>query len=98
MKKKPVIILIGTFDTKGDIFGYLYDRLKSDTWPVIAIDMGTQGSNTHFPIDFDSSSVAQFGGKSLSALVGDHLRNQVIEVMGRGAAKLIHQLNQSPQI
>ena len=98
MKKKPVIILIGTFDTKGDIFGYLYDRLKSDMWSVIAIDMGTQGSNTHFPIDFDSSSVAQFGGKSLSALVGDNLRNQVIEVMGRGAAKLIHQLNESHQI
>ena len=49
MKKKPVLILIGTFDTKGDIFGYLYDRLKSDMWSVIAIDMGTQGSITNFP-------------------------------------------------
>src|SRR5690606_29431465 len=96
--KKPAIILIGTFDNKGDIFSYLYKRLKSDLWDMIAINTGTFSSDIDFTIDFESEIVATLGGKSIQRLHENQVRHQAVDVMSTGAARICSELVRTRQV
>lgn len=95
---KPVIILIGTFDTKGDVFSYLYDYLKSSEWDMITVNTGTFSSNVDFQIDFDSDVVARLGGKTLHRLHQNQVRHQAVEVMSAGAARVCSEMVRTRQV
>ena len=88
------IVMIGCFDTKGEDFSYLYQCLKANDTEVITINTGVMESSVDFPIDFDSKSVADRSGSSLDAIRKSNDRGKAVELMGKGAAKVMAQLVQ----
>jgi len=86
------VIVIGCFDTKGEDFGYLYSCLKEKDVNVIALNTGIFKSQTEFKIDFDSFQVATAGGSEILELRKSGDRGKALEIMGKGAAKIIADL------
>jgi uncharacterized protein (UPF0261 family) len=39
----PIVVLIGTLDTKGDEVGFLRDRLRGGGVETVPVDVGTHG-------------------------------------------------------
>lgn len=91
MSKKSIVI-IGCFDTKGEVFGFLRTQILSHGHTVLTINTGVLGSTDLFSVDFESEIVAHEGGKEIEDLRLERDRGSAIEVMGRGAAKVVAQL------
>lgn len=90
--KSESIIVIGCFDTKGEDFGYLYSCLKEKDVNVITLNTGIFESQTEFKIDFNSFQVATAGGSDILELRKSGDRGKAIEIMGKGAAKIVANL------
>lgn len=86
------VIMLGTFDTKGEDFGYLYKCLIDKGLHVIALNTGVFESETSFPVQYHSEEVARMGGYSLDSLHKQNDRNKALEVMSRGARTIVSQL------
>lgn len=86
------ILVLGCFDTKGDVFSFLRDCLLSQGSRVITINTGIMGTTSLFPVDFESDMVALQAGASLEVLRKKGDRGQAVEIMGKGAALLIARL------
>ena len=91
MSEKSILI-IGCFDTKGEVFAFLRTQILSRGEQVLTINTGVMGSSDLFPVDFESEIVAREAGKSIGELRLERDRGNAIEVMGRGAAKLVAKL------
>ncbi|HLT95032.1 MAG TPA: Tm-1-like ATP-binding domain-containing protein [Membranihabitans sp.] len=98
MRKKPIVILLGTFDTKPDIFNHLYTKLMSQEWEIRTINTGTFGSQVNFIVDYDAEEVAGRDGTTLQKLVEVGSRSQSIEIMGIGAREICTQLCRSHRV
>ena len=83
------IIMLGCFDTKGEDFSYLYKSLKGQGQQVISINTGVMDTKVDFSIDFDAESVANSSGTSLQEIRNSGDRGKAVELMGKGAAKII---------
>lgn len=90
--KKVATILLGSFDTKGEDFGYLYSCLIEKGLEVITINLGVFDSHTSFPVRFGSEAVAQKGGTALNVLQKNGDRGQALEIMSTGAANIVREL------
>ena len=86
------ILLIGCFDTKGEVFAYLRKAILAKSERVLTINTGVMGTTTDFPVDYESDEVARAASHSLADLRKNRDRGQAIDVMGRGAAALVKQL------
>jgi uncharacterized protein (UPF0261 family) len=86
------ILILGCFDTKGEVFAYLRTRVLEQGEHVITMNTGVMGSTDLFHIDFEADIVALEGGGNVADLRRSRDRGRAIEVMGRGAGKLIGQL------
>lgn len=86
------ILLIGCFDTKGDLYAHLRTCIQARGERVITIDTGVMGSTTTFPVTYEASAVAQAANYTLEDLRNRQDRGLAIDVMGRGAALLTKQL------
>lgn len=86
------ILILGCFDTKGEVFSYLRQRIIAGGESVIAVNTGVFGSTEAFPVDFEADFVAEAAGDSITALRHHRDRGKAIDVMGRGAARLVSQL------
>src|SRR5690606_10648648 len=95
---KPVIILIGTFDTKSDIFNYLYHRFNPNKWEILTINTGTFDTRVDFHIQYDSELVAALGGAELKDLHRNQVRHQAVEVMSSGASRICREIVQNRQV
>ncbi|REG88678.1 uncharacterized protein (UPF0261 family) [Algoriphagus antarcticus] len=84
--------MLGCFDTKEENFNFLRQCIVSNGDNVIAMNTGVMGSTSFFPVDFESDLVAMEGGQTIEALrqMGD--RGFAVEVMGRGARKMVTKL------
>ncbi|WP_025764250.1 Tm-1-like ATP-binding domain-containing protein [Dyadobacter tibetensis] len=91
MNDKKILIL-GCFDTKAVVFEYLLERLRSLGQEVLTLNTGVMEGTCHFQVDFTSEAVALAADNDLEGLrkLGD--RGKAIEVMGKGASKLVAQL------
>lgn len=98
MREKPIVILVGTFDTKPGIFDELYQSLESEKWEIVGVNTGTFGSKVNFDVQFEAEEVAQVGGKSLTQLLTDKSRTQSIETMGKGSRIICENLVQNKQV
>jgi uncharacterized protein (UPF0261 family) len=83
------ILMLGCFDTKGDIFAFLRKNILARGERVITINTGIYGTTDLFEVDFEADTVAFEGGYSLEMLRSERDRGKAIDVMGRGAASIV---------
>ena len=96
--KGKSIVVLGCFDTKGADFQYLRQCILAYGEDVITVNTGIFGSTTLFPVDVESDKVALAAGSTLGELsaIGD--RGHAVDVMGRGAAKVVSLLMQEDKV
>lgn len=87
-----MVVMIGCFDTKAEDFGYLFNCLKDKNVEVLTLNTGVLGTTDQFPVDFEADVVAKAGGSQLSALRKGNNRGKALEIMGRGASRILHNL------
>jgi uncharacterized protein (UPF0261 family) len=86
------IIMLGCFDTKAAAFEFLYQCITERGESVITINTGVMTGTVPFQIDFDADQVAIRGGGDIQVLREKRDRGLAMDVMGRGASKIISQL------
>ncbi len=89
MTKKPLILILGCFDTKGEIFAFLRKCLIEQGAEVISMNVGILGSTDLFPVEIEADTVCTEAGENLISLRQKKDRGYAIEVMAFGAAKIL---------
>ncbi|MBC6999833.1 Tm-1-like ATP-binding domain-containing protein [Cytophaga sp. FL35] len=95
---EKAILMLGCFDTKGEDFTYLYNRLRFKGETVMTIDTGVMESDVRFPVDFENAKVAQAANTDLETIKANNDRGKAVEMMGKGAARIITNLVAQEQI
>lgn len=85
------ILLIGTFDTKGNEYAYVRDLIVGRGLGVLTMNAGVTGEPTFTP-DLSAAEVAEAGGGNLADLRQKADRGAALETMMTGATKLAVQL------
>lgn len=85
---KPTIVVLGTFDSKGEEFSYLIQKIKESDADALSIDVGTRANN--YKADITNTEVARLAGKDIRD-IGDS-RRDALEIMSAGAAKAVKNL------
>ena len=85
------VVLLGTLDTKGAEYEFLRKKLQDAGCQVILIDAGILGVPLTQP-DISREEVAKTVGADVAALVATGDRGVAIEVMARGATKVVSDL------
>ena len=91
---KPVartIAIPGTFDTKGEEFAYLRDRIESSGLATLMIDCGVLDAAPFTP-DIPRSKVAAAGGRTLDELLAERDRGASVAAMTAGCAVTVRRL------
>jgi len=92
------ILILGCFDTKGEVFHYLRDCIVSRGETVLTVNTGIFGTTSAFPTDFEADAVAAAAGHNITDLRRDRDRGKAIDVMGKGAARLVSELYHAGKI
>ncbi len=90
--------MLGCFDTKGEVFSYLRQCILAQGEQVLTINTGIMGSTDYFPVDFEAEVIAQEGGATLTDLRKKADRGHAVDIMGKGAAKIVSKLIERGQI
>ena len=85
------VALIGTFDTKGEEFSFLRERIESAGLRTLMIDVGVLGSPP-FEADISQEEVAAAAKENLAALKAERDRGRSVAVMAVGAKAIIARL------
>jgi uncharacterized protein (UPF0261 family) len=88
----PVILLIGTLDTKGVETAYLRDRVRAHGCEVLVLDSGILGEANGITADFDRAAVARAAGTTIDALRAAGTRGKAVEEMLKGVRALTLEL------
>jgi uncharacterized protein (UPF0261 family) len=86
------IALIGTFDTKGEEFSFLRERIESAGLRTMMIDVGVLGSPT-FAADISQAEVAAAANEDLVMLQEERDRGRSVTAMARGATVILARLH-----
>ena len=86
------ILILGCFDTKGEIFSYLRKRILEQGERVITVNTGVMGTTDYFPVDIESDVVAMEAGFTIVDLRNEGNRGQAIDIMSTGAANIVSKL------
>jgi uncharacterized protein (UPF0261 family) len=89
---KRQILLIGSFDTKGDEYAYVRDLIAARGLEPLLLDVGILGDPS-FAVDFSADRVAAAGGGVLADLRAAKDRGAAVDVMMNGAAQLARELH-----
>ena len=87
-------LMLGTFDSKGEEYAFLRERLLACGCEVISVNAGIDGSTDLFPVDIEAEAVAEAGNDSLAQLQKDRDRGHAISVMSTGAAIIARQMHE----
>lgn len=90
------LLLPGTFDTKGPEFAYVRDLIVARGHRAVTINAGVLGEPGFAP-DYSAAQVAEAGGSSLEALRQSNDRALALDVMTRGAIRIVMQLHAGGQ-
>ncbi|MCE7053424.1 Tm-1-like ATP-binding domain-containing protein [Algoriphagus sp. AGSA1] len=93
MTQKPTILMLGCFDTKGEIFAFLRDCLLAEGAKVLAVNVGVLGSTELFPVDIKTAEICEAAGEKLEAVRIKNDRGYAMDIMGHGAAKILANLH-----
>ena len=91
MKRPPVILLIGTVDTKSDEIGFLRECIARSGGHALVMDVGVLGRGAA-PAELGNAEVAQAAGTTLDALAASGDEGACMAAMARGASRLAAQL------
>ena len=91
------IAVLGAFDTKGGEFLYLIQQIENRGHQVVRIDFGVL-KEPPFAVEIAAAQVAEAGGVSLVELRRKGERGQAMQVMAKGAAKVVEELFQQGKI
>jgi uncharacterized protein (UPF0261 family) len=91
MAADPVVVLVGTLDTKGHELDYMRDRVREAGAEVVLVDVGVLGE-PQVTADVSREEVAEAAGADHGALVAEADRGHAVEVMGRGAGAVLGRL------
>jgi uncharacterized protein (UPF0261 family) len=91
-KAPKTIALIGTFDTKGEEFSFLRDRIESAGLRTLMIDVGVLASPP-FAADISQAEVAEAANEDLAALQKERDRGRSVTAMALGAAVIVARLH-----
>lgn len=94
---RPVVLLAGTLDTKGEEYGYVRDRLREADVDTLVMDLGVIGDPPWRP-DISADEVARAAGTSLSALRAEQDRGRAVAAMQRGACALVPALHREGRV
>ncbi|WP_378730590.1 Tm-1-like ATP-binding domain-containing protein [Nocardia brasiliensis] len=84
------IMLLGTFDTKGEEYAYVRDLIVECGKDVVLVDAGVLGTSS-LVADVDSSAVAAAAGADLAGLRRGRDRGVALDVMASGGATVAKQ-------
>jgi uncharacterized protein (UPF0261 family) len=85
------IALIGTFDTKGEEFSFLRERIESAGLRTLMIDVGVLGTPPFAP-DISRTEVAAAANHDLAALTAERDRGRSVAAMALGAQAILARL------
>lgn len=88
---KKIVLLIGSFDTKGEEFKYVRDLIEARGVSTLLLDTGVLDDPMLTP-DIPAGQVARAGGSSLSELRKEADRGKAVDVMIHGVQKLVLEL------
>ncbi len=94
---EPVVVLIGTLDTKGTEYAFVRDRLREQGVAVTVIDVGVLGAPGFEP-DISRNEVARSAGADIAQLVSAGDRGAAVTAMGEGAAAVVGRLHAAGQL
>jgi len=84
--------MLGCFDTKGEIFAYLRDCLLAEGAEVLTVNVGVLGTTDLFPINIEAGEICEAASENLAIIRRTNHRGNAMEIMGRGAAKVLEAL------
>ncbi len=87
-----IVVMVGCFDTKGVDFEYLHSCLVRKGVEVISINTGVLGETNLFSANYSAETVALRSGTELSKIRKDNDRGSALELMGKGAEKIVADL------
>ena len=85
------VALIGTFDTKGEEFSFLRERIENAGLRTLMIDVGVLGS-TPFEPNISQAEVAATANENLAALRTERDRGRSVTAMAVGAKAILVRL------
>jgi uncharacterized protein (UPF0261 family) len=85
---RPDIAVLSTLDTKGGEAAELKRLIEERGWPVRVVDVGLSTPEGDLA-DVTGADVARAGGAAIGDLRSTHHRARTMEVMGRGAGRLL---------
>lgn len=91
------VVLLGTFDTKGNEFAHVRDLLHAQGIPALTIDAGSQGEPGFVP-DISRDRVFQAAGTTARAVAQAGDRGKAVEAAAAGAAKLVVELHSQGRV
>ena len=88
------ILVLGTMDTKGLEFAYVKEKIMEKGHGVIVVDAGILGASQLEP-DISHEDVARAAGTSIRDVVAQGQEGVAIELMTKGAARIVEGLYHS---
>jgi uncharacterized protein (UPF0261 family) len=87
----PIVVLLGTLDTKGHEYAYLRDRLREQGVDVLLVDAGVFAAQVE--PDVTRQEVAEAAGADADALAAAGDRGAAVSAMAAGAAAVAKRLH-----
>jgi len=84
----PTVVLVGTFDTKGDEYAFLRDRVAESGCEVVMVNAGALG-DAGYPVEFGRADVAAAADADIDVLAASGDRGTVVTTMAEGAAAIV---------
>ncbi|MEN9550771.1 MAG: hypothetical protein RI896_712 [Pseudomonadota bacterium] len=95
--KQPIILIVGTVDTKSDEIGFLHEQVLAAGGQSRVMDVGVLAKGKVAP-DISNAEVAQAAGVTLQHVIESGDENSAMALMALGASKLAAQLQQAGRI
>ncbi len=93
----PTVVLVGTFDTKGEEYAFLRDRVAESGCEIVMINAGVLG-DAGYPVEFGRADVAAAAGTDLDAVAGTGDRGAAVTIMAEGAAAVVRGLYETGRL
>ncbi|MFO0866360.1 MAG: Tm-1-like ATP-binding domain-containing protein [Gemmataceae bacterium] len=91
------VVLLGTFDTKGNEFRFVRELLQALNIATLTIDAGSQQPPAFAP-DVSREQVFKAAGTTIDAILRTGDRGKAVEAAAAGAAKIVLQLHQQGKV
>ena len=85
--KRPVILIVGTVDTKSDEIGFLREQVQAAGGQALVMDVGVLAKGALVP-DIANTEVAQAAGVTLQQVMDSGGENSAMNLMAQGASRL----------